>query len=51
MKKYQENLFIQEPDYKLWKDSFLKAVETKQKFVNICKKDYEKEFIEINIKK
>lgn len=50
MKKYQEILFIQEPDYKLWKDSFLKAVETKQKFVNICKKDYEKEFIEINIK-
>ena len=50
MKKFQEILHIQEPDYKLWKDSFLKAVETKQKFVNICKKDYEKEFIEINIK-
>lgn len=50
MKKYQEILHIQEPDYKLWKDSFLKAVKTKQKFVNICKKDYEKELIEINTK-
>lgn len=50
MKKYQEILHIQEPDYKIWKDSFLKAIETKQRFVNICKKDYEKEFIEMNIK-
>ncbi len=50
MKKYQEILFIQEPDYKLWKDSFLNTIETKQKFVNICKKDYEKKFIEMNIK-
>ena len=50
MKKYQEILHIQEPDYKLWKDSFLKAVETKQSFVDICKKVYEKEFIKMNIK-
>ena len=50
MKKYQEILHIQEPDYKLWKNSFLKTVEAKQRFVDICKKDYEKEFIEINMK-
>lgn len=50
MKKYKEILHIQEPDYKLWKDSFLKAVEAKQRFVDICKKVYEKEFIEMNIK-
>jgi hypothetical protein len=50
IKKYQEILHIQEPDYKLWKDSFLKTVEAKQRFVDICKKDYEKEFIEINMK-
>ncbi|WP_170018694.1 hypothetical protein [Campylobacter sp. RM16190] len=50
MKKYQEILHIQEPDYKIWKDSFLKAIEIRQRFVNICKKDYEKEFIEMNIK-
>lgn len=42
MKKYQEILHIQEPDYKLWRDSFLKAVKTKQKFVNMCKNVYEK---------
>jgi len=50
MKKYQEILHIQEPDYKLWRDSFLKVVKTKQKFVNMCKKVYEKKHIEINIK-
>ena len=50
MKKYQEILHIQEPDYKLWRDSFLKAVKTKQKFVNMCKNVYEKKHIEINIK-
>ena len=50
MKKYQEILHIQEPDYRLWKNSFLKTVEAKQRFVDICKKDYEKEFIEINMK-
>lgn len=48
MKKYREILNVQEPDYKSWKNSFVKAIETKQKYIDMCKEDYERQLIKFN---